>query len=40
MKNIRLLNKQEFHEDKRGKTPAYFFNNTKHILDNNLIEEL
>ena len=35
MKNINLLDINCFHEDKLGKTPAYYFNNTKHILDKN-----
>jgi len=40
MKNFDLLDINYFNEDKLGKTPAYYFNKTKHILDNNLIEEL
>ena len=40
MKNCKLFDNNYFQEDKRGKTPAYYYKSTERILDNNLLDEL
>ena len=40
MNSNRLLNKKFFIEDKLGKTPAYYFVDSTHILSQEIIEDL